>query len=62
MEQEGCRTTTIWKQWKVSAVLRIAVAEGNSVRMRRLKKRKGELFGKEFEGVHWGKQKVVRKM
>ena len=31
MEQEGCRTTTIGKHQKVSAVLRIAVDEGNSV-------------------------------
>ena len=31
MEQEGCRTTTIGKQWKVSVVLGIAGAEGNIV-------------------------------
>ena len=27
------------------------------MRMRRLKRRKGEPFGKQFEGVHWEKQK-----
>ena len=32
------------------------------MRMRRLEKRKGEPFGKQFEGVHWEKRKVVRKM
>ena len=32
------------------------------MRMRRLKRRKGEPFGKQFEGVHWEKQKVVRKV
>ena len=31
MEQEGCRTTMIGKQWKVSVVLGIAEAEGNIV-------------------------------
>ena len=28
------------------------------MRMRRLKKRKGEPFGKQFEGVHWEKKKA----
>ena len=32
------------------------------MRMRRVKRRKGEPFGKQSEGVHWGKHKVVRKM
>ena len=27
------------------------------MRMRRLKRRKGEPFGKQFEGVHWEKAK-----
>ena len=32
------------------------------MRMRRLERRKGEVFEKKFEEVHCGKQKVVRKM
>ena len=63
MEQGGCRITTIGKQRKVSAVLRIAVAEGNfCMKMRRLKRRKGDWFGKQFEGVRCGKQKVEWKV
>jgi len=30
--------------------------------MRRLKRRKGEPFGKKFEGVHWEMRKVERKI
>ena len=29
--------------------------------MRRLKRWKGEPFGKQFEGVYWEKRKVMRK-
>ena len=31
------------------------------MRMRRLKRRKGESLGKRFEGVHWENRKGVRK-
>ena len=32
------------------------------MRIRRLKRRRGEALGKKFEGVQCGKQKVVKKM
>ena len=32
------------------------------MRMRQLKRRKEELFGKRFERVYRGKEKVVRKL
>ena len=31
------------------------------MKMRRLKERKGEPFGKQFKEVHWEKEKVVTK-
>ena len=62
MEQEGCRTTTIGKQWKVSVVLGIAGADRNILwEWDNWREGKENRLEKQFEGVHWENWKGVRK-